>query len=121
MHPRTTSNLCVFDLIRDDCKPCPHNIPYYRLEPLRSDLLLRSSNGLRRLGVDEPATLLAVLERGCLCRADTEALAVVGAAFAAAVGVVHAPSGDELVSLAVSDILGTGVVGLDEGEGRDGN
>lgn len=65
--------------------------------------------------------MLVVLESSRLGRADAQALAVVRAACATAVGVVDAPSGDELVPLAVSDVLGTGVVGLDEREGRDGD
>jgi hypothetical protein len=84
------------------------------LETLFLNLLLSSSNGLCRLGVDKPASLLVVLERSRLGRADTEALAVVGTAVATAVGIVHASSGDELLSVAVPDGSSTGVVGLDK-------
>jgi hypothetical protein len=83
--------------------PIAQTPPFNCSEPLRRNLLLSSGNGLRRLGVDEAASLLAILERSCLGRANTEALAVVRTTLAATVGVVDTASRDELLSSAVSD------------------
>jgi len=93
------------------------------LEALLLDLGLGRGDGGGGVGVDEVAAQLAVLVGGSLGGADTLALAVVGAAGVAglAVGVVDAPSGDELLAVTGTDVLGTSVVGLDEGQSRDGD
>ena len=85
------------------------------------DLGLGGGDGLGRVRVDEAASLLAVLQGGRLGGADTETLAVVGAARRRAVGVVDAAARDELGGLAAADVLGTGVVGGDDGQGGDGD
>lgn len=95
--------------------------PLSALKSLRSNLLLSSGDRLGSLRIDKTASLLVVLECSCLCGADTQALAIVGAALAATVGVVDTPSCDELLGLAVSDRSRTRDVGLDEGEGCEGN
>ena len=101
--------------------PSPLAILKRNLETLLLHLLLGSSNSGVGIGVLETATLLAVLERGGLGGADALALAVVGAAGRVAVGVGDAAAGDELVTLAVADVLGSGVVGGHGCQGSDGD
>ena len=93
----------------------------HRLEALLGDLGLGGGDGLGRGRVDEAASLLAVLQGRRLAGADAEPLAVVGAAGRRAVGVVDAPARDELGGLAGADVLGTRVVGGDDGQGGDGD
>jgi len=92
-----------------------------RLEALRLDLSLGSGDGGSSLGVDEATSQLVVLERGSLGGADALALAVVGAACGPAVGIIDAATSDELGTGTATDILSTGVVGLDESERSDGD
>lgn len=91
------------------------------LEALSDDLLPGSLDGGRAVGVDEAATLLVVLEGRSLGRADAEALRVVGAAGRGAVGVGNAAASNELLAPSVAHVAGTGIVGSDNGEGRDGD
>jgi len=92
------------------------------LEALDLDLALGGGDGGLGVRVGEAAAELVVLEGGGDGRADTLALAVVGTAgLLAAVVVGDAAARDELLVLAVADVLGAGDVGLDEGEGRDGD
>ncbi len=95
--------------------------PIHRLEALLGDLGLGGGDGLGRVRVDEAAPFLAVLQGRCLAGADAETLAVVGAARRRAVGVVDAAARDELGGLAAADVLGTRVVGGDDGQGGDGD
>ena len=102
--------------------PAPFPARANPLEALDLDLALGGGDGGRAVGVDEAAALLVVLEGGGDGRADALGLAVVGAAGRlAAVVVGDAAAGDELAVLAVADVLGASDVGLDQGEGRDGD
>lgn len=88
----------------------------HRLEALLGDLGLGVGDGLGRVGVDEAAAGLAVLELGAVAGADSDSVALgvggaTGAAALGAVGVGDTASGRELLGLAVADITRTGVVG----------
>ena len=112
-------------------KPPPIHLPFLlsrhrrvlppELESLEFNLSLRSLNRIRGIGIDEAAAELAVLERCSLRRAHAGALAVVGTAGRRAIVVGDAAACDELLSVAATDVPGTGVVGNDLSESRDGN
>lgn len=85
------------------------------------DLGLSRSYGLGGIRINKVASLLVVLQSGGNSRADTRALAVVGAAFALAVGVIDAASCDELLPIARAHVLSTGDVRLDQSQGCDGD
>jgi len=85
------------------------------------NLRLSGRDGGSGVGVGEATALLAVLERCSLGGADSLAGAIVGAAGGTTVGVANAPARDELLAVAGSDVLGTGVVGGDGCEGSEGD
>lgn len=90
-----------------------------RLKALLLDLSLSSSDGSSSVGVIEATALLPILELGPFGRADADAAGVdLGAACTAAVRVGDTPASGELLGLAVTDVLGTGVVG---GQGKSGD
>lgn len=91
------------------------------LETLLRDLGLSRGNSGGRVGVDKAAPLLAVLCRGRLSAANALLRrADLGTAGGAAVGVRDAAARGELLSLAVSDVFGSRVVGS-QGEGGNGD
>jgi len=86
------------------------------------NLGLGSRDGSGRVGVSEATSELAILVLGSYSRADAEAAAAdLGAAGAPAVGIGDASAGGELLALAVTDILSTGIVGSESHDGdREG-
>lgn len=109
----------VLRIIVHIIQACTHN--KNPLETLLLDLSLGSSNRSTCVGVDKATAELAVLLRGSLGGADSQARAGdLGAACGRAVGIVDAASGDELGGVSCSDALGAGVVG-GESESGDGN
>jgi hypothetical protein len=74
------------------------------------------------VGVSEATSELAILELRSHGRAYTQAAAAnLSAAGASAVGIRHASTGCELLALAVTNILSTGVVGSENGHDGDGD